>query len=237
MAINQISTSVSILNTGLSGFLGVSLTNYETSTLSAIAAGSCFEIGGAFFLCQSETAINTSSWTAITTATTAYLALTPSGTAGSQLVTPSWTATPPVWSESKQGWYASAASIVRVIGSAYKISNTQQETKTLYIKGRDRIFQLKINIGPWNMDANDYPDSTFLNVDFTKIFSAQAWILNDALNSCLPLVMAASGGNTGIIGIYPTYFIVQRFIGSIFDSTNYNDAVMNRGYVIVTYEA
>lgn len=132
MAISQISTSVSILNTGLSGFLGVSLTNYETSALSAIAAGSTVEIGGAFFLCQGETAINASSWTAITTATSAYLALTPSGTAGSQIVTAAWIATAPVWSESKQGWYTSTGSIVRVIGSAYKVSATQQEKKYIF---------------------------------------------------------------------------------------------------------
>ncbi len=127
----QISTSVSIINS-LLGFQAISLTNFTTSALSNIAAGSKCEIGSAFFNFSSECTPNASSWTAITTATTAYLALTPSGTAGSQIVSASWTATVPVWSTSKQGYYASAASAVRVVGSVYKNSATQQSNKKIF---------------------------------------------------------------------------------------------------------
>jgi hypothetical protein len=120
MAFSQISTSVTIINSGLKGYIGLSLTNFTSTAVSAIASGSAVEIAGAFFLADADITINASSWTAITTATTCYLALTPSGTAGSQTLAAAWTATAPVWSTSKQGWYATAASSVRVVASAYK---------------------------------------------------------------------------------------------------------------------
>lgn len=129
MAFSQIATSVTILNSGLIGYCGVSLTNFATSGLSAIAAGSSVEIAGAFFKADADVTINASSWTAITTATTAYLHLTPSGTAGSQIISAEWSATEPVWNTSKQGWYASAGSLVRVVAGAYKDGPTSQSAK------------------------------------------------------------------------------------------------------------
>jgi hypothetical protein len=239
MAGNQISTSVSILNSGLSGFLGVSLTNYETSALSAIAAGSCVEIGGAFFLFGSETAINASSWTAITTATSAYLQLTPSGSAGSQIITPSWTAAAPVWSESKQGWYTSAGSIIRVIGSCYKASATRQETKTLYVKGRDRIFIKKINIGSWDMDATG---SLTVDTCIGNIIDISVKIVNDSgaylpANTYLPLNTNYSAAINGHAYNTLASVTMVRVGGGIFDGTDYNDTTINRGYIVVTYAA
>jgi hypothetical protein len=124
VAMSQISTSVTIINSGLKGFIALSLTNFTSTAVSAIASGSAVEVAGAFFLADGDITINASSWTAIATASTAYLALTPSGTAGSQTIAAAWTATAPVWSTSKQGWYATAASSVRVVASAYKVGPT-----------------------------------------------------------------------------------------------------------------
>lgn len=131
MAGAQISTSVTIIDS-LHGFMGLSLTEYSTSAEAAIAAGSVVEIAGAMFTFASDEAINASSWTAITTATTAYIALTPSGTAGSQVVTATYTATAPTWRDDLQGWYASAASSTRVIGTVYKAEATSYYPKYLY---------------------------------------------------------------------------------------------------------
>lgn len=128
MAGTQITTSVTIINS-LLGFQAISLTYMTTSASTAIAAGSKIEVAGGFFSWGSDETPNASSWTAITTATTAYIQVTPSGTAGSQILTASWTSTAPVWSESKQGWYASAGSNIRVIGGAYKTSATQYDNK------------------------------------------------------------------------------------------------------------
>jgi hypothetical protein len=100
--------------------------------LSEIAAGSVVEIGGAFFNFPADEVINASSWGSITSGNTAYIALVPAGTAGSQTVTAEFIATAPVWRDDSQGWYASAASTTRVIASVYKVSATAQTQKYLY---------------------------------------------------------------------------------------------------------
>jgi hypothetical protein len=238
MAINQITTSVSVLNSGLSGFLGVSLTNYETSGLSAIAAGSCVEIGGTFFLCTVEETINASSWTAITTAATAYLALTPSGTAGSQILTASWLNYAPVWSESKQGWYASAGSITRVIGSAYKVSATQQDMKYLYAFGRFRetLWTKKVNIGLWNMNTVASVDVT---LGVVNVFAYQVFIFNDQQTIYYPLAIdtnIAKGGWCYLTVAGGNVLHLERVAGQYFGSgSDFNDPTVNRGYVWVQY--
>ena len=103
MSGQQIATSVTILNSYL-GFQAISLTDFSLTTVSAIAAGSKVEIASAFFTFTSDETINASSWTAIATGSTAFITLTPSGTAGSQIVTAAFTTDAPVWSTSKQGW-------------------------------------------------------------------------------------------------------------------------------------
>jgi len=123
MAGAQVPSSVTILNS-LKGFQGISLTNFATSALSQIAAGSVVEIAGAFFNFPADETINASTWTSIASGNTAYIVLVPAGTAGSQTVTAEYTATAPVWREDMQGWYASAASTTRVIASLVKTSST-----------------------------------------------------------------------------------------------------------------
>lgn len=137
MAFSQIATSVTILNSGLIGYHGVSLTNIATSALSVIAAGSSIEIAGAFFKADTDITPNASSWTAITTATNAYLGLTPSGTAGSQILSAAYVSTTPVWSTSKQGWYTSAGSNIRIVSKEYKNSNTSALAKYIIKKEQD----------------------------------------------------------------------------------------------------
>ena len=125
---NQITTSVTIINSGLIGYQGISLTDFDATTVSAIAAGSGVEIASAFFKAENDITIDASSWTAITTATTAYLALTPSGTAGSQILSAEWTSTAPTWSTSKQGWY-NAGETARIVISVYKDGTNSYSNK------------------------------------------------------------------------------------------------------------
>ena len=108
MAGSQISTSVTIINS-LLGYQAVSLTNMTTSAESLIAAGSKVEIASAFFTFSGDETPNASSWTACGAGNTCYITVIPAGTAGSQTVTAEYTDTAPIWSTSKQGWYASAA--------------------------------------------------------------------------------------------------------------------------------
>jgi len=130
MAGAQISTGITIIDS-LHGFQAVSLTEYATSAAAAIAAGSVVEIAGAFFTFSGDEAIEASTWTSIVTGNTAYIALTAAGTAGSQTVTAQYTSTAPTWRDDFQGWYASAASSVRVIGSVYKAEATNYARKYL----------------------------------------------------------------------------------------------------------
>lgn len=135
---NQIQTSVTIINS-LLGFQALSYTAHNTSAACAIAAGSKVEIAGAFFNFPIDETVNSTSWNSITTATTAFIALTPSGTAGSQTVSVSYVSTTPVWSTSKQGWYLSAGSNVRIVGSCYKTSSTQFDVK-MFLGNAENIF-------------------------------------------------------------------------------------------------
>lgn len=143
---NQIVTSVSIISS-LLGFQAISLTDFSTSALSSIAAGSKVEIAGAFFTFNTDCVPNATSWTSILDARTAYLALTPSGTAGSQIVSASWLdqSPAPVWSDSKQGWYASAASNIRIIASAWHTSDTQQDKKVILSNKKNENWDTALN--------------------------------------------------------------------------------------------
>jgi hypothetical protein len=131
MAGSQVSTSVTTIDS-LHGYQALSLTEYNTSAACSIAAGSVVEIAGAFFTFSSDEAIEASTWTAIVTATTAYITLTASGTAGSQIVVARYTSTAPEWRDDFQGWYASVGSSIRVVGSVYKAESTSYYPKYLY---------------------------------------------------------------------------------------------------------
>ena len=109
------------------GYNGITLTNFtDAASAPAIAAGSKVEIAGSLFLFSSEETIT--NWTDVTTASTGYIKLTVTGTA----VAAAFTGSTPVWSESKQGYYASAASNERMIGGVYKAGTSTYQDKWLY---------------------------------------------------------------------------------------------------------
>ena len=132
MAFSQIPSSITIIQSGLIGYQAISLTEFTTSAASLIAAGSSVEIAGAYFKAGTDITPDASSLTAISSLTTCYLALTPSSTAGSQILTATWESAAPVWSDSKQGWYASAASNVRIVASMYKVASGNYISKFIY---------------------------------------------------------------------------------------------------------
>lgn len=136
MAVTQIPTSVSII-ASLKGFMAVSLNEYTTSAEASIAAGSIVEVNGAFFQFTTDTI--PSDWSTISTHDMAYIAIAPSGTAGSQILTAYYTATAPTWRDDLQGWYATAASNIRVIGAILKDSSTAYINKTLFLPAQSAI--------------------------------------------------------------------------------------------------
>lgn len=126
MAGTQIATSVTILNS-LLGFQAISLTNFVTSAQSLIALGSKVEIGSAWFNFTSDTTPGAASWTAVGTGNVAYITCLPAGSAGAQTLTVDYSDTAPVWSDSKQGWYLSAGSIMRYVAGVTKTSAAQYD--------------------------------------------------------------------------------------------------------------
>lgn len=104
--------------------------------------------------------------------------------------------------------------------------------------------QAIINIGSWDMDADSGVQvaNTLTGVDETNIISVEAMILDDTEKQLRPLV--SGDGDTGNLqgGIHydngmgsPNEFVLKRTTGGDFDSTNYNDTGVNRGYIIVRY--
>jgi len=81
------------------GLHQISLTNYDNTSLPAIAAGSVIEVDGALYKFASEEAIGGSPSDG-----TVYIKIIPS------TITAEFTNTAPTWSDSKQGWYGTTTS-------------------------------------------------------------------------------------------------------------------------------
>lgn len=117
MAVTQINyysnsdvSIIDLMNTADASFIGthqVSLTNYDNTSLPAIAIGSIVENNGALFKFEDETAISGSAVDG-----TNYILLVPSGdpALGTATVVPTWSQTAPTWSDSKQGYYGTVGS-------------------------------------------------------------------------------------------------------------------------------
>lgn len=117
---NQVATSVTALTDGLSGHNSVSLDSMTGSSVPTVLTGSCLEVVGALFRWDSDETPTASTWTSIATGSTVYMQCTPSGSAGSQILTTSYTTTVPAWRSDHHGWYGSAASSVRHIARLTK---------------------------------------------------------------------------------------------------------------------
>lgn len=242
MSATQISTSVTIINS-LLGFQAISLTNMATSAESAIAAGSKLEIASAFFTWASAEAA--SGWSAITTANTAYIAVTPSGSAGSQVASAAYTSTAPVWSESKQGWYASAGSITRYVGGVTKTATssyeypfilpTEQKTSVSLTGTAGAVMKYaRYELGEWNMDTSgSYTLTSTVSNLRNKIVYGNAIIFDDTGNVAYNLE----------VGGYLQYNLnssigLNRKTGEIFDGSPFDgtaSTVASRGYVNIWY--
>jgi len=228
MANAQIATSLTIVNS-LLGFQAISLTNFATSAQSLIGAGSKVEVAGAFFNFTSNETPNASSWTAVGTGNTAYIIVTPSGTAGTQILTAYYSDTAPVWDVAKQGWYGSSTS-TRYVGSVYKAGTSGYEYANIAPPDRG-MWTREVAIGPWNMLS---VSTVVLTVDANlPIRSVECIIYRDVTYVSYPLFYLASGNwsfekNTGLLTL-------SHVGGGWFESTNFNDPTQNRGVVRIGY--
>ena len=122
------------------GYIQCSLSNYDNNLEPDIEAGSCLEVDGSFFYVTSDESI--SGWSGISNSTQTYIKATPSGSAGNQSLSFSYTTTAPTWSGAKQGYYETGTSN-RIIGIVYKDSSGNYTNKNML---RDRGFQIPMKI-------------------------------------------------------------------------------------------
>ena len=248
MANAQISTSLTIVSS-LLGFQAISLTEFATSAQSLIAAGSKIEIGGAYFTFSGNETPNASSWTAIGTGNVAYIGLTPTGSAGSQVLTAAYSDTAPVWSTSKQGWYASAASIARYIGGVYKAGATSYEDVFIIPSAQEvipdsTIMRKRFQIGSWDMDATASTIISVGSINPPSVRNLFGVVFDDNTLASYPIPCGPVAGTaaTAMMQIWFTNVnasqnvIIYRLNGGLFDSATFNDSAINRGWITVEYE-
>ncbi len=206
MSFSQIATSVSILSSGLKSYQAISLTNFVTSAASLIASGSAIEIANAFFLADSNITPNATSWTLVGTGNTAYIILTPSGSAGSQVLSAAYTATAPVWSLSKGAWYGSAASLTRYVAGVTKTSPTQyddafilpgvQERTVDKLTVRDEFIGGKITLsGAITPQLNISESSEGIGAGGNWVVPAGIYVIGATGSTTEPIVQILINGN------------------------------------------
>jgi hypothetical protein len=96
-----------------------------------------------------------------------------------------------------------------------------------------------INIGSWDMDSTSSLNVAHGISDWTKIRSASAFIIKDIGGIYESLYNYSPGlsnsGGSSYIGWNSTNILLARIDGGFFDNANYNDTLINRGYIIIEY--
>lgn len=89
-----------------------------------------------------------------------------------------------------------------------------------------------IDIGPCDLQSSAFFSVAhgIASLDIAKVVEVRALIINDSLGTKTPF----DGG--GFITIDSTDIILQRNGGGQFDSSSYNDGVINRGTILITYK-
>ena len=243
MAASQISTSVTIINS-LLGFQAISINGLQANTALSITAGSKVEVASAFYNFTTDTTPNASSWTAVTTGNNAYVILTPSGSAGSQILSASWTDTQPEWNDSKQGYYTSAGSNIRAVAFCNKGSNVEYDHKIILDNGQARgasapLVRKVLGIGDWDMDATGLTVVEHGLPDVTKIRSINVIIQRDDGAAVWELATWDTAGSEmdgGTRSVDATTIGLARRAGGTFDTSNFNATSFNRGWVTIEFE-
>ena len=163
--------------------------------------------------------------------------MTPSGTAGSQILRAKYAQAAPVFSTSKQGWYSSAASIVRHVAGVYKESATQYKNAFVMgnVQGR-RVAEEAFQIGAWDMQGTTSV-TVVVGIPVERVIGVEVVIQNDSLS----VVDFHFPNSTTLSGVW-SYSVsdnnlsLARIGGASFDGAAYNDGAMNRGWAIVKYQ-
>ena len=110
------------------GYIALSLTEYDSTARPEIAGGSLVEVAGALFRFSTTEAISTSGVTS-TAAQMYYIRLVPT----SSQCSAQFSTTASAWREDLQGYYHSTTSNNRVVGATY-FTGVDYTAKTIYIE-------------------------------------------------------------------------------------------------------
>jgi len=94
------------------GMISLSLTNYDAAAVPQIASGSWIEAIGSIYKWTGDDAIVG----APTNDVINYITMVPSGVGASAILTPTWSAVAPTWSDAYQGWFSGTT---RYAGGCY----------------------------------------------------------------------------------------------------------------------
>lgn len=109
------------------------------------------------------------------------------------------------------------------------------KVQSQYYLGPSPLLTIVEPIGPWNMVAT-FSVMVFFRLSYGQIRQVYATIYNDFMNFEYPLGysrgFATLGGDIEWDGWQVS---LLRRAGGFFDDTDFDDAVMNRGFVTVNY--
>jgi len=237
------------------GMMSLSLTNYDTTSIPQIAAGSICENDGSFAQFAEDTDID---GLAAAADGTTYVKIVNS----SSTPKPTATTSAPTWSDAKQGWYSGTERYVakltkaapnytnkaiyipspngQIVGPVTIEGNlTVNGAGGLIVKSGEPITldglairTARISIGNWDMDATaSVAIASGLGLaDISKVLSVDAMIVIDDSSNVRSIF---SGG----AALYQSdnNITLQRTASGVFDSASFDTAVFNRGYIHVIY--
>jgi hypothetical protein len=100
------------------------------------------------------------------------------------------------------------------------------------------IIWLKIPIGIWNMDADEFKYIEWVRPANHSVLIMEAIIYEDSLvDNRMITNLSASGSVAGSIyyNSFDEEIRLRRITGGLFDAAAYDDAIMNRGYITIAY--
>jgi hypothetical protein len=131
MANEQIDVVATQIEKQRKGYYGLSLSGMTTTSAPTIISGSVIEVAGSLFQFTSDESINSSSWTAISTGSNAYIYVESDGATAATL-TAYYTDETPTWREDYNGYYNSSGGASRYIGGLFKAGTNVYGEKYLY---------------------------------------------------------------------------------------------------------
>lgn len=219
------------------GFIGLSLTNFATSTVCAIAAGSVVEIDGAVFVASANINVSGSIATGLN-----YIVCSITDTTAE-----------PYWSQSaastydtaKQGYYTAAERYVAGCtsdGTTYDgkwVYDAHAMTSNNRIQeDNGKILRSKvIELGDWNMDLTGNSSIAVSHgLSLGRMRSVAITIRNDNNTAYYPIDFNNEGLRGGFWHAEATMISITRELGGAFDSNGYDALSYNRGWILIWYE-